>query len=201
MNLNVQTKPNGRKYLLIFKGYRDPDTKKPRNKLIKSIGYLDELEKQYDDPIAHFREVARKMTEEEKESKHIPLKLSMDEDLPPETDNRKNYGYAAIMKIYHELDLHEFFAARARYQRFEFNTNSIMLLLVVSRILSPGSKKKAFDEKGRYFERFDFELADIYRALSHFATISDQTQKFMHEQIAGKYGRDTGVVYFDATNF
>jgi hypothetical protein len=105
------------------------------------------------------------------------------------------------MKIYHELDIHEFLAARARYQKFEFNTNSIMLLLVISRILSPGSKKKAYDEKGRYFERFDFELADIYRALSHFAEISGQTHKFMHEQIARKYGRDTSIVYFDATNF
>ena len=201
MNLNIQTKPDGRKYLLIFKGYRDPVTKKPRNKLIKSIGYLDELEKHYDDPIAHFREVAKKMTEEEKSGKQVSLILSMDEDLPPETDNRKNYGYSALMKIYHELDLHEFFAGRARYQKFEFNTNSIMLLLVISRILSPGSKKKAYDEKGRYFERFDFELADVYRALSHFAKIKDQTQKFMHEQIAKKYGRDTSVVYFDATNF
>ena len=201
MNLNVQTKPNGRKYLLIFKGYRDPVTKKPRNKLIKSIGYLDELEKQYEDPIAHFREVAKKMTEEENEGKQLSLTLLLGEELPPETDNRKNYGYSALMKIYHELDMHEFFASRARYQKFEFNTNSIMLLLVISRILSPGSKKKAYDEKGRYFERFDFELADVYRALSHFAKIKDRTQKFLHEQIVKKYGRDTSIVYFDATNF
>ncbi|MBS3943750.1 MAG: hypothetical protein KGZ32_05790, partial [Dethiobacter sp.] len=34
---------------------------------------------------------------------------------------------------------------------------------------SPGSKKKVFEEKGRYFERFNFSLADVYRALSHYA--------------------------------
>jgi transposase len=162
---------------------------------------VDEFEKEYDDPIAHFKQVAKDMTASAKAEKDVTISFSMDEDIPLETDNRKNYGYTALMKIYHELDLHEFFAARARYQKFEFNTNSIMLLLIISRILSPGSKKKAFDEKRRYFERFDFELADIYRALSHFAQISDQTQKFLHEQIAKKYGRDTSVVYFDATNF
>jgi transposase len=201
MNLNVQTKPNGRKYLLIFKAYRDPVTKKPRNKLVESIGYLDELEKQYDDPIAHFRAVAKKMTEEEKVGRTLTMTVDVDEELPPDTDNRMNYGYAAIMKIYHELDLHEFFATKARYQKFSFNTNSIMLMLVISRALSPGSKKKAYEERGRYFERFNFELADVYRALSHFSKISSLTQKFMHEKICEKYGRDTSIVYFDATNF
>jgi hypothetical protein len=93
--------------------------------------------------------------------------------------------------------LHEHFAAKAKYREFEFNTNSIMLLLVISRILPPGSKKKAFEEKGRYFKRFGFELADVYRALPHFSEISADVQKFLHGQIAQKYGRGTSVVYFD----
>jgi len=35
--------------------------------------------------------------------------------------------------------------------------------LIVSRLLSPGSKKKAFEETGRYFERFNFSpaIADV----------------------------------------
>ena len=201
MNLTVSPRPNGRKYLTIAKSYRDPETKKTKNKQILSLGYLDVLEKQYDDPIAHFREVARKMTEEENDEKQVTLTFSMEEELSNDTNSRKNYGYAAIMKIYHELDMHEFFAVKARYQKFKFNTNSIMLMLVISRILSPGSKKKAFEERGRYFERFDFSLMDVYRALTHFAKIAAQTQKFMHEKIQEKYGRDTSIVYFDATNF
>ena len=201
MNLNIAKQKNGRTYLSIAQTYRDKDTKKNRSRVVKSLGYLDELEKEYADPIAHFREEARRMTEEEKEKRNITLSFSMDEDLPKDTDGRKNYGYAAIMKIYHELLLHEHFAAKARPEKFEYNTNSIMLLLIISRILSPGSKKKAFEEKGRYFERFSFELADVYRGLSHFSVIGNETQKFLHNQIAKKYGRDTSVVYFDATNF
>jgi transposase len=201
MNLNVSPRPHDRKYLSIVKAYRDPETKRPTAKTMLSLGYLDDLEKEYDDPIAHFKEVAREMTAAEKNEKNITVTLSADEEIPPDTDGRKNYGYAAIMKIYHELLLHEFFAAKARYQKFEFNTNSIMLLLVISRILSPGSKKKAFEEKGRYFERFDFELADVYRALSHFAEIGAETQKFLNTQITKKYGRDTSIIYFDSTNF
>ena len=84
---------------------------------------------------------------------------------------------------------------------FKYNTNSIMTLLVISRLLSPGSKKKAFEEKGRYFERFSFSLADTYRALSHFAKLARDFQRYLNEKIKDKYGRDTSTVYYDVTNF
>lgn len=172
MNLKQSPRKNGRVYLSIEKSYRDKETGKPRAKTIQSLGYLDVLEKEYDDPIAHFKEVARKMTEEEKSQRKLTLSINMDEKLSPSTDNRKNFGYAAILKIYHELGLDVFFKNKSRHKKFEYNTNSIMILLVVSRLLSPGSKKKAFGEKDRYFERFNFSLADVYRSLSHFSKIS-----------------------------
>ena len=201
MNLKQSRRKNGRVYLSIEKSYRDKVTGKPRTKTIESLGYLDVLEKEYDDPIAHFKEVARKMTEEENSKRKLTLSINMNEKLPFDSDTRKNFGYAAILKIYHELGLHRFFNNRARYESFKFNTNSIMLLLVVSRLLSPGSKKKAFEEKDRYFERFHFSLADVYRALSHYAKITKELQQFLHQQITEKYGRDTKTIYYDVTNF
>jgi len=200
LNLKQSPRKNGRVYLSIEKSYRDK-TGKPRAKTVQSLGYLDVLEKKYDDPIAHFKEVARKMTEEENLKRKVTLSINMDEGLSPGTDNRKNFGYAAILKIYHELGLHRFFNNRARNESFKFNTNSIMILLVVSRLLSPGSKKKAFEEKSRYFERFNFSLADVYRALSHYAKIAKGLQRFVHESITEKYGRDTKTIYYDVTNF
>ncbi|HAL64019.1 MAG TPA: IS1634 family transposase [Bacteroidales bacterium] len=194
-------KESGRTYLVIAKKYRNPKTNISTDRTVESLGYLDELEKQYDDPIAHFQEVARKMTEEENAKKNLTLSINMNEQLAPGTDNKKNFGYAAILKIYHELGLHRFFNNRARNESFKFNTNSIMILLVVSRLLSPGSKKKAFEEKSRYFERFNFSLADVYRALSHYAKIAKELQRFVHESITEKYGRDTKTIYYDVTNF
>ncbi|NLX91604.1 MAG: transposase, partial [Firmicutes bacterium] len=185
MNLKQSVRKNGRVYLSIEKSYRDK-AGKPRAKTVQSLGYLDVLEKKYDDPIAHFKEVARKMTEDENLKRKVTLSINMDEKLSPETDDRKNFGYAAILKIYHELGLHRFFNNRARNESFKFNTNSIMILLVISRLLSPGSKKKAFEEKGRYFERFNFSLADVYRALSHYAKIAKGLQRFLHESITEK---------------
>jgi hypothetical protein len=200
LNLKQSRRKDGRVYLTIEKAYRD-ERGRPRSKTVLSLGWLDVLEKQYDDPIAHFKEVARKMTEEEQANNKVTLQLDMNERLEPATDNEKNFGYAAILKIYHELGLYRFFRNKARHQNFKFNTNSIMTLLVISRLLSPGSKRKAFQEKDRYFERFDFTQADIYRALSHFSEISKECQRHMHTQIEEKYGRNTKTIYYDVTNF
>jgi len=194
-------KNSGRTYLVIAQKYRNPKTNISTDRTVKSLGYLDELEKDYDDPIAHFRDIARKMTEEEKAKKRLTLSINMDERLPENAEGSKNFGYAAILKIYHQLGLDSFFKNKSRHEAFEFNTNAIMILLVVSRLLSPGSKKKAFEERGRYFERFDFSLVDIYRALSHYAKLAKETQRYLNEQITATYGRDTRSIYYDVTNF
>jgi hypothetical protein len=194
-------KESGRTYLSIAQKYRHPVKKVSTDRNVKSLGYLDELEKKYKDPIAHFKEVARKMTEEDNTRKKVTLNINMDEELPENSSSRKNLGYAAILKVYHELCLNDFFNNRARNEPFRYNTNSIMILLVVSRLLSPGSKKKAFLERSRYFERFSFSLADIYRALSHFAKLEIELQKYLNEKINDRYTRDTKTIYYDVTNF
>ena len=194
-------KESGRTYLAIAQKYRHPVKKVSTDRNIKSLGYLDEMEKKYKDPIAHFKEIARKMTEEDNAKKKVTLKINMDEELVRDSSSRKNLGYAAILKIYHELELNVFFNNRARNESFKYNTNSIMILLAVSRLLSPGSKKKAFEEKERYFERFSFSLADIYRALSHFANLETELQEYLNEKINDRYKRNTKTIYYDVTNF
>lgn len=201
MNLKQSLRKDGRIYLSIEKAYRDKATGKSRAKTIQSLGYLDVLEKEYEDPISHFKEVARKMTEEENSVRKFTLSINMDEKLSPGTDNRKNFGYAAILKIYHELGLDVFLKNKSRHENFDYNTNSIMIMLVISRLLSPGSKKKAFEEKDRYFERFNFSLADVYRSLSHFSKIATEFQRYLNSQISAKYGRNTKTIYYDVTNF
>jgi transposase len=199
MNLNISERKNGT-YIYIEKSYRD-ENGNPRKKNIMKLGYVNDLKKDYEDPILHFREVARKMTEEEKEKNKIDMIINMDEKLPGGSVGAKNMGYSIPLKIYHELGIDAFLKGKAQSEKFDFNTNSIMFLLVISRIFSPGSKKKAFDERERYFERFHFTIDDIYRALTHFAKISDELQKYLHESVRLKYGSDTSIIYYDVTNY
>lgn len=192
---------SGRTYLVIAQKYRHPKTNISTDRTVESLGYLDELRKKYDDPVAHFRKIAQKMTEEDNAKKKLTLKINMDEKLPRDSRGRKNLGYAAILNIYHGLELDSFFVNRARHEPFRYNTNSIMILLVISRLLRPGSKKKAFEERGRYYERFNFSLADMYRALSHYAELARDFQRYLNGQIKAKYGRNTETIYYDVTNF
>ena len=188
-------------YLVIEKKYWDKEKKKPGTKHHTSLGYLHDLQKEYPDPIAHFKEIVAQMNAEEKGSKKLTLEIDLNEKLSGETHTRYNLGYAVIMKIYHELELDRFFNNKARHEPFKYNTNSIMTLLTITRILNPASKKNSYEYRDMFFERFDFELHDVYRALSHFSKIGEECQLFISNQINTKFGRDTSLMYFDVTNF
>ena len=69
MLMFLKKTPNskGRINLAIVDGYYDKTAKKTKHKVIESLGYLDELEKQYDDPIEYFTARAKQLTKEKKE--------------------------------------------------------------------------------------------------------------------------------------
>ena len=201
--MNLQVSKNGcRKYLSIVRGYWDSETKKVRHKSVKSLGYLDELEKQYADPIGHFKQVAAEMTKQEAEAtRPAVIKLRRDEQLEHGTSNRKNIGYAALSAIYHELGLDVYLKNRARTQKAGYSVNAIMKLLVYSRILEPASKKHTFERRGDYYERFDFTLEDVNRCLTYADTLGRDLQRHLNKVITKRYGRDTETVYYDVTNY
>jgi len=201
MYLKKTRKPNGRIYLSITESRRDKDTKQSRTITIQKIGYLDELEKEYSNPINHFASIVEEMNRAKEEEKAATTTISIDSTHRVEGNLRTNFGYVALSAIYHELGIHRFLASRQKSAGIEYNLNSIMRLLVFSRLLQPGSKKKAYDNREWFFERCDFSLKDVYRALTKFAGYRDALQLWMHERIRSIYGRDTSITYYDVTNY
>jgi transposase len=193
-------KKTGRTYLQIVHGYRDKDGKS-KSKTIESIGYLDELEKIYDDPITHFKQVAEQMENERLEDDEIIIKIKANSRIKKDEKNRKNFGHVVFNKVYHELQLDRFFNNKQRHERFKYNSNSIMKVLLFARLLYPCSKKKTVEIKDRFFDKADFTLDDVYNCLKHFNKIEKEAQQFIHEQIVEKYGRNTDLIYYDVTNF
>jgi transposase len=195
-------KKTGRTYLSIVNSYYDKKTKQSRTTTLRSIGFLDELKKAYDDPISFFTEEVEKLNvESEKENSKVNLCISMTDALPDNSNNRKNFGSAALSKIYHELEIDTFLKNRQRHTKEEYDANAIMKLLVYSRLLYPASKRKTFQDKDTFFEKFDFTLDDIYRCLSFFNKHSDTLQLWLHERIKNQYNRNTDLVYYDVTNY
>ncbi len=201
MFLKQDKRPNGRIYLSIVKSYRDPVTKKNKQKAVKSIGFYDELIHQYEDPIAHFKQVAKQMTDEQTTVKQVDISVDLEETLDIGTDDLKNIGFIALSKLYHELGIHRFMINRERGLKATVPLNNILKLLVYERILNPCSKIAAHANKDRYLENFDFPLESVYRALPIFAKHKDKLLLELHENISMLYGRDTSNVFYDVTNY
>lgn len=201
MFLKKSKRTNGRIFLSIVKGYRDPITKNSKHKQIMRIGYFDKLLEEYDDPIAHFTQIAKQMTEEENRNKEIELILDMTEKLDPTSNDMKNIGFSVLSKVYHNLGIHKFMINRERGLKANIPLNNILKLLIYERILNPCSKMAAHENKENYFENFDFPLKSIYRALPILAKHKDKLLLELHENITMIYGRDTSNVYYDVTNY
>ena len=192
----------GRTYLSAATNYHDPIKKQSRTRTIESFGYVDVLIDQYPDPIAHFIAVVEKMDAEEKQSKATEqVKINKAATLSIGNMNRKHFGYAAFSKIYHDLELHTFFVNKARNLNIEYILNNVVKLLTFERLRDPSSKKKAFENKDRYFENMDFSLDNVYGALSLLTKYRNALQIHLHNKIKTLYGRTTDLVYYDVTNY
>ena len=75
-------------------GYRENGKVKHKN--IETIGYLHDLEKIYQDPIKHFKEIAKQRTNES--ITELVIKNLNTQTLSIDDDNQKNLGYLIIKK-------------------------------------------------------------------------------------------------------
>lgn len=202
MYLKKTPQKSGRIYLSIVDGYYDKQKGYSKQVTIEKLGYLDELEKKYDDPIAFFTEKVDKLKKEKAQQK-IPVNIvfSPDEKLDNTLTYRKNFGYSILSRIYHDLAIHKFLINRQRSTQMDFSSNNIMKLLVFSRLLNPASKRKTFDDRNRYFENANYSLDDVYRSLTFFNKHSSALQLWMNDRIKQLYGRDSSLVYYDVTNY
>lgn len=201
MYLRKINRPNG-VYLAIQESYYDSVTKKSRTRTIQSLGYLDALKKQYDDPIAFFTQHAKEMTEQKKVEKSVSITIDCDEKMATETDDIKNVGYAILKELYKQLEIDKFWNWKTRNLSIEFSVDQIFRLLVFSRILCPASKKETYDHQDFFFEDFgDFSLDDVYHSLDIICENNEALQKWMFDHSDKICDRNLSVSYFDCTNY
>ena len=106
----IPDKRNNRTLLVIQERYRGKDGK-PHSRTVEKIGFLEDLKDKYDDPVAHFREEARRRTAEKKAAENIiAVEIQKDGLLPfdesGEYDIRMRIGNAPIAKVIHSSEGH-----------------------------------------------------------------------------------------------
>jgi len=187
---------NGKTYLSIVDGYRING--KVKQTVIKKIGYLDELEKQYDDPISHFKQ------EVEALKKQFTTKITTTFDITKDNDfddDTFNIGYAYLKKIFQELNITSILKNKQYSTNIEYSLSKACELLTYSRIINPGSIKYTYEHKNQFFEPFDLSLDDLYRSLKPLLDCKESLFETIWENTKDKYNRDASTSYYDCTNY
>lgn len=198
MYLQQSKNQSGKVYLSFVQGYRKDG--KVKHKTVEKLGYLDELKKIYDDPIAHFKKIAKERNAAA-DATVKTIEISLSDKLSPGSSARKNLGYAIPKAVYDSLGLHDFFQYKQRFIKAEFNLNSIFSLLTFNRFLFPSSILHAYETKDIFFDQFDFGLEDCYRALDYFESYSEEIQALLASKTKEMFGRDPLLGYWDVTNY
>ena len=188
---------NNKIYLSFVQGYRNQDGK-VKQKTVQKLGYLDDLKKQYDDPISYFKQIAKQKTNNEVKEytiKNINTKLIDD------NSHSKNLGYIVLKKVYNELNISSVLSKKQSSLNIRYSLEEIMKLLIFSRILYPASKNETYNNKDIFFEKFDFSLKDLYRSLDFFESLKDEIIKSIWDNTKDVYNRDTSITYYDTTNY
>ena len=148
----------------VVEGYRPYPGAAPKQRTIKSFGYLEDQEDQ---------EGFMKMVEEfnanyKKDEIDFEIKIASTVKMYRENNHRLNYGYKFLEAIYNDLGIDDFIHhyLKVSGNRCKFDVAQIFKFLVMSRILKPDSKRATFQLKDGYYDLpTDFTLKEVYRAL------------------------------------
>lgn len=200
MYLHKSRRKDGRVYLALAEGYRKDG--KVRHRTVESLGYLDELQKTYDDPIAHFRQVCEEANAAARaERQGVQITIHPQQKIDKREAARKNVGSAVLLAVYDAFGAETVIRNATRGSKAAYDANAVMRLLTVERIIDPGSKKGAWENRGRHFFRCEFSLEDTYRALDVLCGCRDRVVSAINRSVDKMGIRDTACVFYDVTNY
>lgn len=177
---------------------------KNKSKVIKRFGSEKYICETYgvSDAKGWAKEQVQKMNDAEKEENPtFDISLCAGTDLALNDQRCFNGGYLFLQDIYYELGLDKICMAIKSRHGFDYNLNAILSRLLYTRILYPSSKLSAYKDSSRFIEPPDFDLHQIYRALSALAEESDYIQSHLFKNSAQIAKRRVEVIYYDCTNF
>jgi transposase len=196
VNRNGKTKTS----VLVVEGYRPGPGLPPKQRVIKTFGYLEDQP----DPVAFMAEVEDFNANYRKTDIPLRIEVAGNAIMYSENNRRLNYGYKYLDAVYRLLDIDDFVARHVESGRFrgKYPLADILRFLVFLRILSPDSKRATFQMKNNYYGLpCDFELEDIYRALDRFADFDVELQRCLNDAVKASVGRDLSYVFYDVTNY
>lgn len=201
MRLKISRSKNAASFYVTKTVYED---KKERTITVEKLGTEKELLEKLngEDPYVWAKAYVNKLNEQEKQNKRkILVPFVENKVIEKDTQNLFNGGYLFLQSIYHKLGLHKICKKIELRHEFDFNLDSILSILVYSRIMFPASKLATSELSKKFIEQPDFEFHQIYRALTVLAEESDFIQEQLYKNSVKSFGRKDKIIYYDCTNF
>ena len=186
----------GKTYCSIVDGYRSNG--KVKHKTIKKYGHLEDLEKQYNDPIDFLN------NELDRFKKEFETKVTATfnkKEVNSFEDDTFNIGYAYLKNIFRDLNITDVLKSKQYSSKIKYSLSKACELLTYSRILNPGSIKYTYEHKNQFFEPFDVSLDDLYRSLKPMLECKEDIFKTIWNNTKDKYNRDASTSFYDCTNY
>lgn len=187
---------SGKIYLSIVDGYWKDG--KVKQKVYQKLGYLDDLEKQFDDPVSHYKKYIEDLKKQFLSKVTTTFDITKDNDF---TDDIFNIGYTYLKNKFQDLDISSVLKDKQYSTKIEYSLSKACELLIYSRILNPGSIKYTYEHKNQFFEPFDLSLDDLYRSLKPMLDCKEDIFKSIWDNTKDKYNRDASTSFYDCTNY
>ena len=177
---------------------------KRSTEIIENLGSASEICRKYNvkDADAWAAEYIKKRREEDASKDHkIMIPFNSSSIIPQDKRLGFNTGYLFLQQIYYKLGLPSICNKIKKENSFEYNLDSILSRLIYGRILFPSSKLSCFEQSQELLEQPDFELHQVYRALSVLSENSDMIQAELYKRSKKLVKRSTGILFYDCTNY
>lgn len=176
--------------------------KKRTSRVVQKLGTLAELSKTHQDPIAWAKNLAKKMTEDDKlQKQRVSVTYDPAKQIPFSNRALLNGGYLFLQKIFYQLNLDKICLEISQKYKFEYDLCAILAMLIYGRVIFPCSKQASFEEAKNLLEPPSFAKHDVYRALEVLAKESNFIQNELYKNSKTVLSRNDNILFYDCTNF
>ena len=202
MRLSIVKSPNAKQFYIIESF--TTKTGKRTSRIVEKLGNENEVIKKAngEDPVVWAKRYIDNLNKAEKENnRKILFEKSSSKLIEKNKQNLFNCGYIFLEKIYYDLNLNKICEDISDKYSFKYDLNNILSRLLYGRIIFPSSKLATYNLSKKFIEQPNFELQHIYRALEVIAKENEFIQAELYKNSLKKAKRNTGVLYYDCTNF
>jgi transposase len=205
MRLQISKTKNAESFYVVRSVY---EKGKRTNVIIEKLGTLPVVKEKAGgkDPYEWAKEYVEELNRKEKETVEpkVTVELSPNADLDTDSKIKYKAGHLFLQKLFYQLGWNQLSGKVKSGTDSEIPLNTILQMLLYTRILYPRSKKASWE----LYEDFlpaaraeKVQLHQVYKALDLIADKNDVIQEFVYKSTEKYCKRNTDVLYYDCTNF